>query len=107
MGVYIDREEAIKCLDGSVLITRHSEAEAVRKYFEMVIKRLENLPTIDLVRCGECKWWDSDDGNIGYCHAEKHCYRSKNWEIDIHRTYKKDHYCSDGNRKEKYGGRDE
>lgn len=58
MGIYIDREEAIKCLDGNVLITRQSEAEAVREYFEMVIKRLENLPTIDLVRCGECKWCD-------------------------------------------------
>ena len=70
MGVYIDREQAIKCLDGSVLITRQSEAEAVREYFEMVIKRLENLPTIDLVRCGECKWWNRDgkrkDGK-GWC----------------------------------------
>ena len=54
MGVYIDREQAIKCLDGNVLITRQSEAEAVREYFEMVIKRLENLPTTDLVRCGSC-----------------------------------------------------
>ena len=61
MGVYIDREEAIKCLDGNVLITRQSEAEAVREYFEMVIKRLENLPTIDLVRCGECKHRDPED----------------------------------------------
>ena len=66
MGVYIDREQAIKCLDGSVLITRQSEAEAVREYFEMVIKRLENLPTIDLVRCGECKFWDGIE-----CHNDR------------------------------------
>lgn len=62
MGVYIDREEAIKCLDGNVLITRQSEAEAVKEYFEMVIKRLENLPTIDLVRCKECKWREKIEG---------------------------------------------
>lgn len=57
------------------------------------------LIEIDLVRCGECKWWDSDDGNIGYCHAEKHCHFSSNWEISIYRTYKADHYCSDGERR--------
>ena len=62
MGVYIDREEAIKCLDGNVLITRQSEAEAVREYFEMVIKRLENLPTIDLERDIPTIWYNRQTG---------------------------------------------
>lgn len=90
MGVYIDREEAIKCLDGSVLITRQSEAEAVREYFEMVIKRLENLPTTDLVRCGECKWWHE----YGYCTRGMDTRESIGW---IRRTH--NDFCSYGERR--------
>lgn len=67
MGVYIDREQAIKCLDGNVLITRQSEAEAVKEYFEMVVKRLESVPTVDLVRCGECKWGNKDNEGTLWC----------------------------------------
>ena len=43
----ISREDAIKCLDGNVLITEQKEAEAVKEYFEMVIARLKALPTIE------------------------------------------------------------
>ena len=70
MGVYIDREQAIKCLDGNVLITRQSEAEAVKEYFEMVVKRLESVPTVDLVRCEECKHkpikYDPEGDDFGF-----------------------------------------
>ncbi len=63
-------------------------------------KRSPDCPLIDIVTCGECKWWDKDgDRPIGYCHAEKHCYFSTNWEISIYRTYKSDHFCSDGERR--------
>lgn len=59
------------------------------------------LEEIDIVRCGECKWWDNDgESPYGYCHAEKHCHFSNNWEISIYRKYKADHYCSDGERRE-------
>jgi rubrerythrin len=43
----ISREDAIKCLDGNVLITEQKEAEAVKEYFEMVIARLKALPTVE------------------------------------------------------------
>lgn len=57
---------------------------------------------VDIVRCGECKWWDKDgESPYGYCHAEKHCHFSNNWEISIYRKYKADHYCSDGERRMK------
>lgn len=60
----------------------------------------DDCPLIDIVTCGECKWWDRDgDRPFGYCHAEKHCYFSTNWEISIYRTYKSDHFCSDGERR--------
>lgn len=92
MGVYIDREQAIKCLDGSVLITRQSEAEAVREYFEMVIKRLENLPTIDLVKCGECtEWHEYARQNLG-----RNLGRCDCWFI----TTGDDDFCSYGERED-------
>lgn len=47
------REEAIKCLDGNVLITEQKEAEAVKEYFKMVISRLKALPTIEERKEGE------------------------------------------------------
>ena len=53
-----------------------------------------------LVRCGECERWEKmKDSYFGYCHAEKHCYFSTNWEISIYRTYKSDHFCSYGERR--------
>ena len=54
----------------------------------------------ELVRCKDCKWWDKrEESNYGYCHAAKHGYYSKNWEISIYRTYKEDFFCGDGKRK--------
>ena len=85
MGMYIDREEAIKCFDCSVLIARQSEAEVVGKYFEMVIKRLENLPMIDLVMCKECKYYN---GHQEYC--------------DIDHFARENGFCSDGKRRTDY-----
>ena len=64
------------------------------------IPQRHDCPLIDIVRCGECKWWDKDgDRPFGYCHAEKHRHFSTNWEISIYRKYKSDHFCSDGERR--------
>lgn len=54
---------------------------------------------VEVVRCKDCRWWDKKDGDYGYCHAAKHGYFSKHWEISIYRTYKSDFYCADGERK--------
>ena len=69
-----------------------------------VRERIGALPTIDavqVVRCGECRWWDrkGKDSSYGYCHACKHGYFSTNWEISIYRTYKSDWFCADGERR--------
>ena len=54
----------------------------------------------EVVRCQDCRWWDKKDGaNYGYCHAAKHGYFSKHWEISIYRTYKPDFFCADGERR--------
>lgn len=58
----VSREDAIKCLDGNVLITEQKEAEAVKEYFEMVIVRLKALPTIEERKEG--RWIDTDYINL-------------------------------------------
>ena len=56
----------------------------------------------DLVRCGDCMYWDRlEPGHpYGYCHAAKHGYGSANWDISIYRKQKEDFFCADGDRKE-------
>ena len=61
----ISREDAIKCLDGNVLITEQKEAEAVKEYFEMVIARLKALPTIEERKEG--RWLDHRDEGYVEC----------------------------------------
>ena len=97
MGVYIDAESIQKRAYKMRFAMRITERELALINYLLTTPSKAN--TLEIVRCGECKWWDSDDGNIGYCHAEKHCHFSKNWEISIYRTYKADHYCSDGERR--------
>lgn len=56
----------------------------------------------EIVRCKDCKWWDkkSEESNYGYCHACKHGFHSKNWEIGIYRIYNGDFFCADGETEE-------
>ena len=55
---------------------------------------------VEVVRCKDCRWWDKrEESNYGYCHAAKHGYYSRNWEISIYRTYSEDFFCADGERK--------
>lgn len=57
---------------------------------------------VRVVRCKDCKWFDriSDNSCFGYCHASEHCFRSKDWDVNIYRTHKEDFYCADGDRRE-------
>ena len=64
---------------------------------------VSSQPTVDVVevvRCKDCKWWGylDDKGPVRVCHAAKHGYKSKNWDIGIYRTYNEDFYCADGER---------
>lgn len=61
------------------------------------ITETQPLDAVQVVRCKDCKWFDkTEDSSYGYCHAMKHGYYSKNWEISIYRKYKEDFYCADG-----------
>ena len=57
------------------------------------------VDAVEVVRCKDCRWWDAkEDGYKGYCHAAKHGYYSRNWEIGIYRLYGPDFFCADGER---------
>lgn len=64
---------------------------------EQMAKVYEELPSITIIHCRDCKWWDKKDenGTYGYCHAIKHSHYSRRWEINIHRTYEEDFFCAD------------
>lgn len=85
MSDLIRREDAIKCLDGNILIRGRNEAEAVKEYFEMVVNRLEAIPSAEpkvgrnvkeewnsLFKCSVCGWecgdtYMCDTATFNYC----------------------------------------
>lgn len=97
MSDLISREEVVKgiklsCLGKSDVI----QAESA------ILRYIDKIPSAELIRCKDCKWWDKgDDTPYGYCFAMKHGYFSSNWEIGIYRKYKGDFYCADAEKKEK------
>ena len=67
--------------------------------------RLKALPTIEIVRCKDCEWWEKqEDSPLGYCNAVKHCHYSRHWEIQIYRRYEPDFFCADGERRSEDDG---
>lgn len=62
--------------------------------------RLNALPTIEIVRCKDCKWWEKkEDSTLGYCNAVKHWHFSDHLEIQIYSRYEPDFFCADGERR--------
>ena len=52
-------------------------------FWSQITKTIDSAPSIDIVRCGECKYWVSDGGALMKC--------------DIHKDPTvPDHYCSYG-----------
>lgn len=101
MEVYISNETMPEdCYTCFCYETEFNMCSLTGKRLDNIRIKLDNCPLIEIVRCGECKWWEKmKDSYFGYCHAEKHCHFSNNWEISIYGTYKADHFCSDGERR--------
>lgn len=56
---------------------------------------------VEVTRCENCLHWEKQlVADYGYCHAAKHGYRSKRWEIYIYRTTPADFFCKNGESKE-------
>lgn len=62
--------------------------------------KAHDVDKVEVVRCKDCKWWDSENGIMGYCHAARHSYMSGTWDISIYRKSKADFFCADGEREE-------
>ena len=57
--------------------------------YAVPLSAVEDAPTIEIIRCGECKHWHEKDG-LTYCDR-----------IDYGYGYKSDDFCSYGSRSEK------
>lgn len=86
MSNYINRDDALG------IVTRAFEASEVvdgtlpaRFQLAVVLKCLNDLEPVDLVRCGECKWWNEETHG---CNRNP-CIKAW-WETD---------YCSYGERR--------
>lgn len=65
------------------------------------VEEIMQLPTIDLVRCKECKFsevWESTAGNELYCEKQRVC--PYDWGTLTAFYVKADDYCSYGERRE-------
>ena len=61
---YIKREDAIKAiLDLPNCYNGFSDTYDK----ERIISTIEEVPSVDVVHCGDCKYWESDGGAMMYC----------------------------------------
>lgn len=67
MGVHIDREQALSHPFANGKYDHEHANEHFILGFESYREWLEGLPTIDLVKCGECKWFVDDGWGFGHC----------------------------------------
>lgn len=101
MSDLISRQSLLNNLERYRELFSWDDGDRERAILSRVIKELQSMPSAELIRCEDCKWWDKDDGSpYGYCLAMKHGYITANWEIGIYRRYKGDFYCADAEMKE-------
>ena len=94
----VSRQAAIDAIKTWGLIDGLSEGQAIE-----ILADEEKLPTAqpEIIQCKDCKWWGyKDDTSLTrMCHAAKHEYLTKHWEIYIHRRHKGEFYCADAERR--------
>lgn len=86
MGVYIDRKQALSHPFANGKYDHDHANEDFILGFESYREWLEGLPTIDLVRCWECKHWHEGKW---YNTCDKH----------IGHGFEAEYFCSYGERK--------
>ena len=85
MSRYIDAEYVKAVMLNDRLMQGNAEFTL---YAQQVETRVNALPSIDIVRCGECKHWHKKD-DLTYCDRKDYGY-----------GYKADDFCSYGCREE-------
>lgn len=96
MSDLIDRQDAIDAVNAYLGL---SAVSRTIQNMTSIQEILENLPSAEpkIIKCKDCKWWEKEGG---YCHAIKHCHYTRNWEIQIYRTYPQNFYCADAEPRE-------
>ena len=69
MSRYIDADAVIARVAGAMAYETEMETGEFIDCIEDAEELLNGIPTIDIVRCKECKWYDADTdwANIPYC----------------------------------------
>jgi hypothetical protein len=65
---------------------------------EIIAVELANAPTVDaveVVRCKDCMWFDTDDELADVFHKERHCFCT-----DVNTYVSENGFCSCGERKD-------
>ena len=99
MSDLIDKREAISKI--SDLLMLQLKGERLPTWNE-IYTALNELPTTEIIRCCDCKWWDRlEDGHpYGYCRACQSGTHTNRWDISIYRTCKFDFWCADAEPRE-------
>lgn len=84
MGRMIDVDK-LGLTDFEIVMCSGDYKEALK----MLIEKIENAPTVDVVRCKDCKWGTPDPEGDEYTKCFKLCT-----------TFFSGHYCAWGERKE-------
>lgn len=59
---YICREDAIR-------LAEQGQVQGFPWQFQMLV-RLPPADVVRVIRCGQCKYWQDNDGDYGYCYAK-------------------------------------
>lgn len=59
---YICREDAIR-------LAEQGQVQGFPWQFQMLV-RLPPVDVVRVIRCGQCKYWQDNDGDYGYCYAK-------------------------------------
>ena len=95
MTEYINKAEILEeTICKGILCSECSFNDDVKGARCKLIRYINELPTIDIVHCRECKHWKDSDGvyRRGFC-AESKC------RVNCEKVMRGDWFCADGERK--------
>ena len=74
MAEYINREELLKDISDSVRFTARGGYSAEIRGANKILDCIYSAPTVDVVRCRDCKHFDIEEGDeLGTCMGKFHC----------------------------------
>ena len=94
MGRMIDVDK-LGLTDFEIVMCSGDYKEALK----MLIEKIENAPTVDVVRCKDCKWYK--ESKYSELRPMRFCYRLRNNDgVRVGYNWDENDFCSYGERKE-------